>query len=226
MIAEVPQRKYFDAISFYQQSELESKYPLLIKLARALLSLPYSSASVERAFSQLKLIKDDKRSTLANDTLESLLTAKINDYDFDDNNLLQNLCAYYEKSHPNAKKRKYAEITQQLADSVATDEHKNPLNIMEIETAKDLTDNFKKMKFTTATMSNTFSDEIHCNLNDNDYASMPDFTTSQPIVRPLDIVMEDDKERSQKAKSKTAGKNVEETMKKERKTTKNEDALN
>jgi len=53
---------------------------------------------------------------VANDTLESLLTTKINEYDFDDHNSLQNLCVYYKESHPNVKKRKYAEITQQPAE--------------------------------------------------------------------------------------------------------------
>jgi len=116
--------------------------------------------------------------------------------------------------------------------SETTDEHKNRLDIMKIEAGKDLnkmqnkpdlhyksddnqsiTNNLNKMKFTTVTMSNTFSDEIHCNLNDNEYVSMPDFTTGQLIVKPLDIIMEDDKEKVQKARSKTEGKNAKKTMK-------------
>ena len=65
-----------DLIEFYKNSQLANEFPLIFKFSRALLSLPHSSAEVERIFSQLKLIKNDKRNKLAPTNLETILTLK------------------------------------------------------------------------------------------------------------------------------------------------------
>jgi len=39
----------------------------LLKLVRALYSIPYANADVERSFSQLKIIKNQKRANLSNE---------------------------------------------------------------------------------------------------------------------------------------------------------------
>ena len=46
----------------------------MLILAELLFSLPASNGKVERTFSQLKVIKSDKRTSLNNDTLDDLLT--------------------------------------------------------------------------------------------------------------------------------------------------------
>jgi len=74
-------KKYFEAIQFYKDASISLRFPLMTKLSIALLSLPHSSAAIERVFSQLKLIKNERRSCLHDDTLESLLICKINGID-------------------------------------------------------------------------------------------------------------------------------------------------
>lgn len=55
----------------------EAKYPNLMKFVGILASLPFSNASVERIFSQLKLVKTDHRSNLKSTSLTSLLQSKM-----------------------------------------------------------------------------------------------------------------------------------------------------
>ena len=55
----------------------EAKYPKLMKFVGILASLPFSNASVERIFSQLKLVKTDHRSNLKSTSLTSLLQSKM-----------------------------------------------------------------------------------------------------------------------------------------------------
>ena len=55
----------------------ESKYPNLMKFVGILAWLPFSNASVERIFSQLKLVKTDHRSNLKSTSLTSLLQSKM-----------------------------------------------------------------------------------------------------------------------------------------------------
>ena len=71
---------------------------MIVKLGRSLLALPHSSATIERAFSQLKLIKNEKRGNLSNDTLESLMIAKINKINLKDSNVLEDMYLCYEKN--------------------------------------------------------------------------------------------------------------------------------
>jgi len=54
-------------------SELAEVYPQMAKLAKAVLVLPHSSASVERIFSQLKDFKTQKRNRLTTKNLEAAL---------------------------------------------------------------------------------------------------------------------------------------------------------
>lgn len=49
----------------------------LTKVVATLLSLPFSNAAVERVFSQLKLIKNDRRSALKQESLLALLSTKL-----------------------------------------------------------------------------------------------------------------------------------------------------
>ena len=51
--------------------------PILIKVLKVLLSLPFFNAGVERVFSQLKLIKTDHRSSLKQESLLALLSTKM-----------------------------------------------------------------------------------------------------------------------------------------------------
>ena len=107
----------FDAINFYWQKIMQNNYLLIINLAQALLSLSHSSAAIERAFSQLKLIKTENKSNLANDTLESLMIAKINKINLDDPTTMKSLHAYYEKKQV-LKKRKIDWITTPSQDKI------------------------------------------------------------------------------------------------------------
>ncbi|XP_052233238.1 zinc finger protein 862-like [Dreissena polymorpha] len=53
-------------------------YPLVSRLVSIALVLPLSTATVERVFSQLKLIKTDHRCSLGADTIDKLLMVKLN----------------------------------------------------------------------------------------------------------------------------------------------------
>lgn len=51
-------------------------YPQLSKFMTSLLSLPHSSAAVERIFSSINIIKTKQRNQLSTDTIEGLLYTK------------------------------------------------------------------------------------------------------------------------------------------------------
>ena len=53
------------------------KNPNLSKVVAVLFSLPFSNASVERVFSQLKLIKSDHRAALKQESLIGLMMTKL-----------------------------------------------------------------------------------------------------------------------------------------------------
>ena len=55
----------------------EAKYPVLMEFVGILASLPFSNASVERIFSQFKLVKTDQKNSLKSTSLVSLLQAKM-----------------------------------------------------------------------------------------------------------------------------------------------------
>ena len=103
--------KEFDVINFFKEDIIIKSYPFLVKLARSLLALPHSSAAVERAFSQLKNIKNEKRNCLSNETLESLMVAKVNKINLMDHKTVDDLYDTYEKQQ-SLRKRKSNEITE------------------------------------------------------------------------------------------------------------------
>jgi len=66
-------------VGLYMNQEMRSVYPILSHLAGTILALPHTSVEVERLFSQLKLIKSERRCNLSQTTLESLLMLKTSD---------------------------------------------------------------------------------------------------------------------------------------------------
>jgi hypothetical protein len=56
-----------------------AEYPTLSHLAGTVIALPHSSVNIERLFSQVKLVKNEKRSALSEKTLEALLLMKDTD---------------------------------------------------------------------------------------------------------------------------------------------------
>ena len=69
--------EYWLKIRDAKTSSGEPKYQALIRFVSILASLPFSNVSVERLFSQLKMIKTDQRNSLKSSSLVSLLQAKI-----------------------------------------------------------------------------------------------------------------------------------------------------
>ena len=59
-------------------SDSALRYPLLTKLAKAILIIPHGNADTERLFSHLDLNKTKLRNSLSIDTLNSLLTIQFN----------------------------------------------------------------------------------------------------------------------------------------------------
>ena len=56
----------------------EFRYPLLSRLAKAVLIIPRGNADVERLFSRVGLTKTKLRNSLSNKTLSALLSLEIN----------------------------------------------------------------------------------------------------------------------------------------------------
>lgn len=83
------------------------KYHLVFRLAKAILSLslPHSKVAIERIFTELNLIKNEKRSVLSDTTLQSLLFTEINKIDFDER-FFKDVCNYL-NSQKCPQKRKY-----------------------------------------------------------------------------------------------------------------------
>ena len=69
--------EYWLKIRDAKTSSGKPKYQALIRFVSILASLPFSNVSVERLFSQLKMIKTDQRNSLKSTSLVSLLQAKI-----------------------------------------------------------------------------------------------------------------------------------------------------
>jgi len=66
-------------VHFYLDAGNKTEYPTLSHLAGTIIALPHSSVNIERLFSQVKLVKNEKRSTLSESTLEALLLMKDTD---------------------------------------------------------------------------------------------------------------------------------------------------
>lgn len=65
-----------DIKKFYH--ELQFKSPQLSKLAQVVLATPATQVSVERSFSALNFILNEKRTSLSSQNINSLLTVKLN----------------------------------------------------------------------------------------------------------------------------------------------------
>jgi hypothetical protein len=152
----IKERSYFDAISFYSDEDLFQKYPFIFKLARALLSLPHSSCAVERCFSQMNLVKNLKRNSLSNENLESLLMLKINDFDLDQETILDNLYQFWRDSNSSLLKRKSLSLSEESKEP----EKQEMMNIENTggpvleSVATEIDPITKKMKFTSPTENN------------------------------------------------------------------------
>lgn len=70
--------QYWAAVGEIKDSEGISRFPILFKLVQGLLVLPHGNADVERVFSHVSLIKNDKRNSLHHSTLNSILHVKFN----------------------------------------------------------------------------------------------------------------------------------------------------
>ena len=69
-------QEYWTVVFSERNQAHEKVNPNLTKLVATVLSLPFSNASVERVFSQLKIIKDDRRAALKQESLLALLCTK------------------------------------------------------------------------------------------------------------------------------------------------------
>jgi len=113
------------------------------------MAIPYSTADLERLFSQLKLIKTPSRNSLKEDTLNGLIISKIglNLLDLEDKmigeQLLAKLRNYYSKMNEikkvQASKRKNDEILHpENQDSVLKKTRLTGNEIMDLEEAEKL----------------------------------------------------------------------------------------
>lgn len=75
---EVPIEEYWKKILNMKNFDGEPLFPNLKKIILLLLVLPFSNASIERVFSQLKLIKCDNRNRLGTNTISALMATKEN----------------------------------------------------------------------------------------------------------------------------------------------------
>ena len=85
-----------------------SEWANVLILAELLLSLPASNANLERVFSQLNVIKSNKRTLLADDTLDDLLMVSTMNSPFKDFNPNKAIDLWWEDKvcRPTQKQRK------------------------------------------------------------------------------------------------------------------------
>ncbi|KAL4121241.1 hypothetical protein QTP88_013793 [Uroleucon formosanum] len=94
LIAEIKNKKVFDnnMLKFMIENDMISSYPNLSTLYKIYYTLSISSATAERSFSRLKLIKTYLRSTIAEDSLSNLVVLSIERNvaeDMDYNNVIE-----------------------------------------------------------------------------------------------------------------------------------------
>lgn len=77
-ITDIHVASYWHKISKFADVSGETRYPLLSKLAKAVLVIPHSNADVERMFSQIGLNKTKLRNSLGTETLTALLRLQMN----------------------------------------------------------------------------------------------------------------------------------------------------
>jgi len=153
--------KVFDIVTFYRLDNLYRKYPLIFKLSRAILALPHSNAPIERAFSQLKIIKDDKRNSLSNETLQALLISKINKLDLQSEEIQARMLEYFLEWHPIMTKRKSMEVAEKK-DNIITknEENGNETKNQDMEIEESITDVLlKKLKLNSTTKEDCIDED-------------------------------------------------------------------
>ena len=74
---------------------LQAQYPLLTKLYAIALTVPMSTAEVERIFSQLSLIKTNHRNRMKEETLQKLLNVKLNMKKVNLNDIIMRSAVYW-----------------------------------------------------------------------------------------------------------------------------------
>ena len=70
--------QFWNEVACLKKVDGQVRFPILPHFMKCLLVLPHSSASAERVFSQLTLIKTKQRNRIGNELLNSLLTVKCN----------------------------------------------------------------------------------------------------------------------------------------------------
>jgi hypothetical protein len=71
-------------IQFYMEKDIMREYSGLSYLAGMMVALPHTSVEIERLFSQLKLIKTDRRTCIKEENLESLILFKLSNISFEE----------------------------------------------------------------------------------------------------------------------------------------------
>eukprot|EP00665_Eupelagonemidae_sp_cell47_P013458 gene13458-biopygen6549 len=79
--AHKPKSMFRMFLAWYSDSSFPDSFPCLTKLVSILATLPVGSASVERSFSKMKLIKTRLRNRLSGDSLEDLMLISMEGWD-------------------------------------------------------------------------------------------------------------------------------------------------
>ncbi|GKE78567.1 zinc finger MYM-type protein 1-like protein [Tanacetum coccineum] len=102
-----------------QETEKSEMYPLIDRLIRLILTLPVSTATSERAFSKMKLVKTRLRSTMSDDFLKSSIILSI------EREIVSTLCNekiiddFYSKSQRRVQMRKKHKLMKKDGSSSA-----------------------------------------------------------------------------------------------------------
>lgn len=72
----LPTPEYFDILRYWKQRKVSN--PRLYRIAMALLSIPSTQVTVERLFSQLKLVITDSRTKLGDKMIKDIMLLKMN----------------------------------------------------------------------------------------------------------------------------------------------------
>jgi hypothetical protein len=131
-------------IQFYLNATQAAKYPTMYHLAGNILALPHTTAEIERLFSQLKLIKNSKRSSLSQENLEAILMLKISNYSIHQPDFYKQIETKWKeiREEENSKKRKFDEINNGISAETTTMESKNRNEAMNNKN-KDIPSNIK-----------------------------------------------------------------------------------
>ena len=77
-LEDIPEPSTPTSPSYFWDAKAYASYPKVTTLMRAILSIPHSNASSERVFSMLKKIQTDQRADLCHDSINALLSIKVN----------------------------------------------------------------------------------------------------------------------------------------------------